>query len=209
LQTILESHDISTYVPPENSEDVIEEEVPKEEDSSPPIFGHLSDSIFQANFEIVHPYNTRSKTQNKPPSEVNKNVFLKQSKQDEIIQSLVAPILEYDLNEDLKKFRANISVFELLKFRLILQKMLQSIVQNNKKNDSSRKKSTEIDSNTAKNVPTKKTFESPYKRDLAEKTIANVDKTVLGTTTKKQQNSPANTRKNVPPFLLIFEFFFC
>jgi hypothetical protein len=70
LQTILEAHDNSTFVPPENSEDVIEEEVPEEEDSSPPVFGHLSDNIFQANFETVHPYNTRSKMQNKPPSEV-------------------------------------------------------------------------------------------------------------------------------------------
>jgi hypothetical protein len=68
LQTILEAHDNSVSVPPESSEDVVEEEVPEEEDSSPTIFGHFSDNIFQAIFETVHPYNIRSKTQNKPTS---------------------------------------------------------------------------------------------------------------------------------------------
>jgi hypothetical protein len=100
LQTILEAHDNS--VPPESSEDIVEEEVAEEEDSSPNIFGHFSDSIFQANFETVHPYNTRSKTQSKPSSEMSNNVPPKQSKQVEIKQSLAAPVLEYDLIEDLK-----------------------------------------------------------------------------------------------------------
>jgi hypothetical protein len=145
--------------------------------------------------------------QNKPPSEVSKNVFLKQSKKTEIKQILASLVLEYDLIEDLKKLRANISVFELLKFPLILQKMLQSIVENSKKNDSSSKKSAEIDSNAAKNVPTKNTSEPLDKRDLVEKTVANVDRTVLGTTTKNQQNYVVNTRKNVLPFLLTFKIF--
>jgi hypothetical protein len=207
LQTILEAHDNSASVPPESSEDIVEEEVPEEEESSPNIFGHFSDSIFQANFETVHPYNTRSKTQNKPSSEVSNNVFPKQSKQTEIKQSLAAPVLEYDLIEDLKKLRANIYVFELLKFPLILQKMLQSIAENSKNNDPSSKKTAEIGSKTTKKIPTKTTSELPDKRDLAEKTVANVDKIVLGTTTKNQQNSVVNTRKNVPPFLLTFEIF--
>jgi hypothetical protein len=88
LQTILEAHDNSVFVPPENYDDIVEEEVPEEEDSSPSFFGHLSDSIFQANFEIVHPYNTRSKTQNKPPPEESKNLFPKQTKQTETRQNL-------------------------------------------------------------------------------------------------------------------------
>jgi hypothetical protein len=67
--------------------------------------------------------------------------------------------------------------------------MLQNIVENSKNNDPSSKKSTEIDSNTAKKIPTKMTSELPDKRDLAGKTVANVNKTVLGTTTKNQQNS--------------------
>jgi hypothetical protein len=142
LQTILEAHDNSVSVPPENFEDVVEEEVPEEEESSPNIFGHFSDSIFQANFEIVHPYNTRSKTQNKPSFEVSNNVLPKQAKRAEIKQSLAAPVLEYALIEDLKKLRANISVFELLKFPLILQKMLQSITENSKSNNPCSKKST-------------------------------------------------------------------
>jgi hypothetical protein len=66
LQTILEAHDNSGFFPLENFDDTVEEEVPEEEDSSPPIFGHFSDSIFQVNFEIVHPYNTRRKTEQTP-----------------------------------------------------------------------------------------------------------------------------------------------
>ena len=58
--------------------------------------------------------------QNKPPFEASKNVLPKQSKQTEIKQRLTAPDLEYDLIEDLKKLRANIYVFELLKFPIIL-----------------------------------------------------------------------------------------
>jgi hypothetical protein len=45
-------------------------------------------------------------------------------KQDETKHNLASPVLEYDLIEDLKKLRANISVYELLKFPLLLQKML-------------------------------------------------------------------------------------
>jgi hypothetical protein len=77
LQTILEEHDNYVSTPPKNSEDISEEEVVEEEESSPNIFGHFSNSIFQENFEIVHPYNTRSKTQNKPSSEVSNNVLPK------------------------------------------------------------------------------------------------------------------------------------
>jgi hypothetical protein len=72
LQTILEAHDNS--IRPKNSKDVVEEEVAEEEEASPNIFGHFSNSIFQANFETVHPYNTRSKTQSKLSSEMSNNV---------------------------------------------------------------------------------------------------------------------------------------
>jgi hypothetical protein len=58
LQTILEAHDNS--IPPKSYEYMVQEEVLEEEESSPNIFGHFSDSIFQANFETVHPYNIRS-----------------------------------------------------------------------------------------------------------------------------------------------------
>jgi hypothetical protein len=43
--------------------------------------------------------------------------------------------------------------------------MLQSIAENNKKNDSNNKKSVEFDSNSAKNIPTKKTSQPPDRRD--------------------------------------------
>jgi hypothetical protein len=72
--------------------------------------------------------------------------------------------------------------------------MIQNITENNKNNDPSNKKSTEIDSNTAKKIPTKTTSELTDKRDLAGKTVATVKKIV-------------NARKNVPSFLLTFEIF--
>ena len=56
-------------MPPEIPEEVVEQETVQEEESSPNIFGNFLDNIFQANFEIVHPYNTRSKTTNKPSAE--------------------------------------------------------------------------------------------------------------------------------------------
>jgi hypothetical protein len=82
LQTILEAHD--NLVPPENSEDIVQEEVLEEEESPSNIFGHFSDSIFQANFETIYPYKTRSKTQGKLSSETSTNVSPKQFKEDEI-----------------------------------------------------------------------------------------------------------------------------
>jgi hypothetical protein len=56
--------------------------------------------------------------------------------------------------------------------------MLQSIIENSKKTDVSSKKSAEIDLNASKNVPTKNTFEHQDKRDLAEKIVGNLDKTL-------------------------------
>jgi hypothetical protein len=92
IQAILDGTDISVVVPPENQNDADEEETPDEEDSSPPVFGHLSDSIFQANFETVHknqhPYNTRSKVQNTSSPEVNKNTISRQSRQVETSKNL-------------------------------------------------------------------------------------------------------------------------
>jgi hypothetical protein len=84
LQTILEAQD--NLMPPEIPEEVVEQETVQEEESSPNIFGHFSDSIFQANFETVHPYNTRSKTTNKPSSENTTTSPPKQSKSAETKQ---------------------------------------------------------------------------------------------------------------------------
>jgi hypothetical protein len=53
---------------------MVEQEIVEEDESSPNIFEHFLDSIFQANFEMVHPYNTIRKTQNKPSSEIGTNV---------------------------------------------------------------------------------------------------------------------------------------
>jgi hypothetical protein len=65
---ILKAHD--NFMSPEIREEIGEQETVEEDESSPNIFGHFSDSIFQANFETVHPYNSRSKTTNKPSSEI-------------------------------------------------------------------------------------------------------------------------------------------
>ena len=107
-------------IPPEIPQEVVEPETVQEEESSPNIFGHFSDSIFQDNFETVHPYNTGSKTTNKPSSENTTNLPPKKSKSAETKQSNVNPNLDYDVVEDLKKLRANISIYELLKFPFLL-----------------------------------------------------------------------------------------
>jgi hypothetical protein len=73
------------------------------------------------------------------------------------------------LIEDLKKIRANISIFEFLKFPLILHKMLQNIEENNKNNDLSIKKTAEISSKQAKMIPTKTTSKPLDKRDLTKR----------------------------------------
>jgi hypothetical protein len=75
---ILEAQD--NLMPPEIPEEVAEQETIEEDESSPNIFGHFSDSIFQANFETVHPYSTKSKTTNTPSSEIATNLPPKQSK---------------------------------------------------------------------------------------------------------------------------------
>jgi hypothetical protein len=77
IQTILEAQD--NLMPPEILEEVVEQETVEEYESSPNIFGHFLDNIFQDNFETVHPYNTRSKTTNKHSSENMTNLPPKQS----------------------------------------------------------------------------------------------------------------------------------
>jgi hypothetical protein len=138
LQTILGAQD--DLIPPDIPQEEVEQETIQEEESSPNIFGHLSDSIFQANFETVHPYNTRSKTTNKPPVENTTTLPPKPTKSVETKQSNVGPKLDYDVVEDLKKLRANISIYELLKFPFLLQKMLQNISDNGKNGNSNNNK---------------------------------------------------------------------
>jgi hypothetical protein len=84
--------------------------------------------------------------------------------------------------------------------------MIQSIAENNKKNDSVNKKSAESDPNKTKNV-VKKSSKNHDKMDISEKTVGNLDKTISGTTIKNQQNTTVSSQKNVPPFLLAFEIF--
>jgi hypothetical protein len=205
IQTILEAHD--NLIPPEIPEEVVEQEIVEEDESSPNIFGHFSDSIFQANFETVHPYNAKSKTTNKSSSEIVTNAPPKQSKSIETKQNSTSPSLDYDLIEDLKKLRANISVYELLKFPFLLQKMLQNIAENNKNNNPNNNKVAENNPKTPQKVSSKTTSEPSDKRDLAIKSVTNVDKLVSGVAIKKQQTSVVNTHINVPPFLLTFEIF--
>jgi hypothetical protein len=95
LQSILGTQD--DLIPPDFPQEEVEQETTQEEESSPNIFGHLSDSIFQAKFETVHPYNTRSKTTNKPPADNTTTLPLKPSKSVEIKQSNASPKLDYDV----------------------------------------------------------------------------------------------------------------
>jgi hypothetical protein len=91
------------------------------------------DNIFQANFKTIHPYNTRSKTTNKPSSENTTNIPPKKSKPTKTKQSHVNPNLDYDLVEDLKKLRANVSVYELLKVSISATKNVTKYLREWKK----------------------------------------------------------------------------
>jgi ribonuclease HI len=213
LQSILGTQD--DLIPPDFPQEEVEQKTTQEEESSPNIFGHLSDSIFQANFETVHPYNTRSKTANKPPADNTTTLPLKPSKSVEIKQSNASPKLDYDVVEDLKKLRANISIYELLKFPFLLQKMLQNILDNGKNGNSNDSKVVQ------RKVPHKtSTKDNPGSHDKGSLPVPNVnnvnnnvssvnnsDKVVVENASKKPQATTLSTRKNVPPFLLTFEIF--
>jgi hypothetical protein len=111
------------------------------------------------------------------------------------------------LVEDLKKLRANISVYELLKLPFLLQKMLQNIAENNKNNNPNSSKGVQNNPKNPQWALAKTTFEPHDKSDLPVNNVTNVDKAVLEAASKKQQASTVNTRRNVPPFLLTFEIF--
>jgi hypothetical protein len=138
LQSILGAQD--DLIPPDFPQEEVEQETTQEEEPSSNVFGHLSDSIFQANFETVHPYNTRSKAANKPPADNTTTLSSMLSKSVETKQTDAGPKLDYDVVEDLKKLRANISIYELLKFPFLLQKMLQNISDNSKNGNSNSSK---------------------------------------------------------------------
>jgi ribonuclease HI len=213
LQTILGAQD--DLIPPDIPQEEVEQETTQEEESSPNIFGHLSDSIFQANFETVHPYNTRSKATSKPPAVNSTTLPPKPSKSVETKQSNDSPKIDYDVVEDLKKLRANISIYELLKFPFLLQKMLQNISDNGKNGNSNSNKA--VQSKIPQKTSTKNNPDPQDKGSLPVPNVNNVnnngssvnnsDKVVEENASKKPQATTLSTRKNVPPFLLTFEIF--
>jgi hypothetical protein len=212
LQTILGAQD--DLIPPEIPQEEVEQETTQEEESSPNNFGHFSDSIFQANFETVHPYNTRSKKSSKPPADHTTTSPPKPSKSVETKQSYASPKLDYDVVEDIKKLRANISIFELLKFPFLLQKMLKNILDNGKNGNSNGNKV--VQSKVPQNTSTKTSPDSQDKGSLPVPNVnnvnnvnntSNVDKVALENASKESQATSLNTHKNVPPFLLTFEIF--
>jgi hypothetical protein len=196
LQTILEAQD--NLIPPEIPKEVIEQETVQEEESSPNIFGHFSDSIFQAIFETVHPYNTRSKTTNNSSTENTTNFPPKPSKSAETKQSNVNPNLDYDVVEDLKKLRENISIYELLKFPFLLQKMLQNISENGKKGNSNGNKV--VQSKVPQKTSTKNNHDPQDKGSLPVNNVNNVDKVVVITkisSTHGDKNSASSNNNEV------------
>jgi hypothetical protein len=209
LQSILGAQD--DLIPPDFPQEELKQETTQEEESSPNIFGHLSDSIFQANFETVHPYNTRSKAANKPPADNTTTLPSIPSKSVETKQTNAGPKLDYDVVKDLKKLRANISIYELLKFPFLLQKMLQNISDNSKNGNSNGSKVEQS------KVPQKSsTKDNPGSHDKGSLPVSNVNnvnnnvhnvKVVEENASKKPQATTLSTRKNVPPFLLTFEIF--
>jgi hypothetical protein len=118
----------------------------------------------------------------------------------------VNPNLDYDIVEDLKKLRANISVYELLKFPFMLQKMLQNIVENGKNGNSNKVVQNKVPQNTStKNNPDPQDKGSLLVNNVNN--VNNVDKVALETASKKPQATTLSTRKNVSPFLLTFKIF--
>ena len=177
-------------MPPEIPQEEVRQETVQEEESSPNIFGHFSDNIFQANFETVHPYNTRSKTTNKPSTENTTNLPPKPSKSTETKQSNVNPNLDYDVVEDLKKLRANISIYELLKFPFLLQKMLQNISENNKNGNSNGNKV--VQNKVPQKTSTKNNPDPQDKGSLPVSNVNNVnnvDKVALETVSSLPQDT--------------------
>jgi ribonuclease HI len=202
-------------IPPDFPQEEVEQETTQEEEPSSNISSHLSDSIFQANFETVHPYNTRSKAANKPPADNITTLPSIPSKSVETKQTDAGPRLDYDVVEDLKKLRANISIYELLKFPFLLQKMLQNISDNSKNGNSNGSKVGQS------KIPQKSSTKgNPVSHDKGSLPVPNVNsvnnnvhnvsnshKVVEENASKKPQVTTSNTRKNVPPFLLTFEIF--
>jgi hypothetical protein len=213
LQSILGAQD--DLIPPDFPQEEVEQETTQEEEPSSNIFGHLSDSIFQDNFETVHPYNTRSKAVNKPPADNITTLPSIPSKSVVTKQTDAGPKLDIDVVEDLKKLRANISIYELLKFPFLLQKMLQNISDNSKNGNSNGSKVGQS------KIPQKSSTKgNPVSHDKGSLPVPNVnsvnnnvhnvsnsDKVVEENASKKPQATTSNTRKNVPPFLLTFEIF--
>jgi hypothetical protein len=213
LQSILGAQD--DLIPPDFPQEEVEQETTQEEEPSSNIFGHLSDSIFQANFETVHPYNTKSKAANKPPADNITTLPSIPSKSVETKQTDAGPKLDYDVVQDLKKLRANISIYELLKFPFLLQKMLQNISDNSKNGNSNGSKVGQS------KIPQKSSTKgNPVSHDKGSLPVPNVNsvnnnvhnvsnsnKVVEEKASKKPQATTSNTRKNVPPFLLTFEIF--
>jgi hypothetical protein len=213
LQSILGAQD--DLIPPDFPQEEVEQETTQEEEPSSNIFGHLSDSIFQANFETVHPYNTKSKAANKPPADNITTLPSIPSKSVETKQTDAGPKLDYDVVQDLKKLRANISIYELLKFPFLLQKMLQNISDNSKNGNSNGSKVGQS------KIPQKSSTKgNPVSHDKGSLPVPNVNsvnnnvhnvsnsnKVVEEKASKKPQATTSNTRKNVPPFLLTLEIF--
>ena len=78
-----------------------------------------------------HQYNTRNK-KDQPSGEpfttaTDNSSVVKTTNQPTNIKSAPSLDLEYDLIEDLKKIRANISIYELLKLPVIRDKMMQGV----------------------------------------------------------------------------------
>jgi hypothetical protein len=117
----------------------------------------------------------------------------------------VNPNLDYDVVEDLKKLRANISIYELLKFPFLLQKMLQNISENGKNGNSNGNKV--VQSKVPQKTSTKNNPDPQDKGSLPVvpvnnvNNVNNVDKVALEIASKKPQ---ATTLVLARMYLLFF-----
>ena len=95
-------------------------------------------------------------------------------------------------------------IYELLKFPPIQHKMLQSIVDKNKKKDPLDKNSAGNNINNKKDVVDKKVLEDyNKKKDSLDKSIGNIDKIASYNIDKSQRISYPMPQKNVTIFVNI------
>jgi hypothetical protein len=170
LQTILGAQD--DLIPPDIRQEEVKKETIQEEESSPNIFGHLSIASSKPTSRLFTLTTLGVRWQTNLLLKTLQLYLQSHLNQLKLEQSNAGPKLDYDVVEDLKKLRANISIYELLKFPFLLQKMLQNISENGKNGNSNNNKVVQS------KVPLKTSTNNPDSQDKGSLPITSVNKNV-------------------------------